>query len=411
MAIKLNSIPASVFDVKPDEMGGNRERADIVACGRLLMAERNGRDLNALRILEKRPSEYTARLDDASYQATNENTKRKMVLFAAKMAAAQTGEDAPATYEEFLRVQRRFMGDKLFLKVLAGIIRDIVTPVLPVVWSNGLDWLCETVSVPLGQTYEIDVASNDVFLFEDDSWGASRSKPSNTLYTYPITLNPTPRTAKVTIKWYQLVGNGADIGRFLNSIAAGMYNKIVALWAGAMSAAASNTTFVPSALSYNAFSNANWVSAVKRVAMVNGTSFRNVVAFGDLVALTHVLPTGNVNAASVNLDAALSTMLGQDYIRYGYLGEFMGARLMPIENVVVPGTQNTSIDELLPDDTVYFAATGGYKPVYLGIEDGTPIQIELDPRETADMTIDIITTVSLDAKPVVASKIAVMENV
>lgn len=411
MAIKLNSLPTAVFDVKPEEMSGNRERADIVACGRLLMAERNGRDLNAIRVLEKRPTEYTARLDDASYTATNENTKRKMVLFAAKMAAAQTGEDAPATYEDFMRNQRRFLSDKLFLKVLAGIIRDIVTPVLPAVWSNALDWLCETVSVPLGQTYEVDVASNFIPVFQDDSWGASRSKPAEMLYDSTITLNPTLRTAKFTIKWYQLVGNGADIGRFMNSIAAGMYSKIVALWNGAMTTAAASSVFIPTGLSYNSFSTANWVNAVKKTAMANNTSIRNILAFGDLTALSHVLPTGNVNAASVNLDAALATMLGQDFVRYGFLGEFMGARIMPIDNVVVPGTQNSAVTELLPTDTVYFAAMGGYKPVYLGIEDGTPIQIELDPSETADMTIDIITSVSLDAKPVVASKIGVMTNV
>lgn len=411
MAIKLNSIPSTVFDVRPDEMGGNRERADIVACGRLLMAERNGRDVNALRSFEQKPAEYSVRLDDAAYTATNENTKRKMVLFAAKMSAAQTGEDAPATYEDFLRNQRRFLSDKLFLKVLAGIIRDIVTPVLPVVWSNGLDWLCETVNVPLGQTYEIDVQSNQIMMFQDDSWGASRSKPAETLYAHTLTLNPTLRTAKVSIKWYQLVGNNADMGRFMNSIAAGMYNKIVALWNGAMTTGINSTFFMPSGLQFTTNTSGNWVNAIKKTAMVNGTSIRNIVAFGDLTALSKVLPSGNVNAASVNLDAALSTMLGQDYVRYGYLGEYMGARLMPIENVVIPGTQNTTVDELLATDTIYFAAMGAYKPVYLGIEEGTPITIELDPSQTADMTIDVITSVSLDAKPVMASKIGVMTNV
>lgn len=408
MAIKLNSLPSTVFDVKPEEMSGSRERADIVACGRLLMAERNGRDTNALRILEKKPAEYTARLDENSYAATNENTKRKMMLFAAKMAAAQTGEDAPATYEEFQRMQRRYLSDKLFLKVLSGIIRDIVTPVLPAVFSNALDWLCETVSVPLGQTYEIDVASNDFFVFDDDSWGASRSKPSQTLYAHTITLNPRPRTAKATIKWYQLVGNGADLGAFFNAIAAGMYNKIVALWNKAMIAGVSNSFFMPTGLVFTGLSNPNWVSALKAVAMSNNTSIRNIVAFGDITDLSQVLPTGNVNAASVNLDAALSTMLGAEYIRYGYLGEFMGARLMPIDDVIFPGTQNDSVEGILTTGAIFFAAINGYKPVYLGMEDGTPIQIELSPSETADMTIDIITTVSLEAKPVMASKIGVM---
>lgn len=88
------------------------------------------------------------------------------------------------------------MKNDVFLRVLSGIVTDIVTPLLPVTMSNALDWIADTYNVPLGKTYELDVASNDVFLFEDDSWGASRSKPSNYLYSYPITLNPRLKTAR-----------------------------------------------------------------------------------------------------------------------------------------------------------------------------------------------------------------------
>ena len=62
-------------------------------------------------------------------------------------------------------------------------------------------------TVPIGQTKELDIMSNDIFLFEDDSWGASRSKPANTLFNKSVTLNPRLRTARVSVKWYQLVGN------------------------------------------------------------------------------------------------------------------------------------------------------------------------------------------------------------
>lgn len=274
-------------------------------------------------------------------------------------------------------------------------------------YSSALDWLAETVTVPLGQTYELDVMSNDIFVFQDDSWGASRSKPSNYLYSHPITLNPTLRTAKATIKWYQLVGNDADMGAFFNSISAGMYNKITALWNKAMQAAIGNQFYVPTAMTFTNTS-ANWVNAAKKVSMVNGTKYWNVVAFGDPSALTQALPSGNVNASSVNLDAALATMLGIDWTRYGYLGEYMGIRLMPVDNVIVPGTQNTTVTELLPSDQVWLFPMNGYKPIYIGMEEGTPITLELDPSQTADMTIDIMVSVSLDSVPVFGSKGAVI---
>ena len=404
--ITFNSIDRAKFNANSAEFNGvEKERADIVTAGRLLMMERNGRDYNAMRLLEKKSSDFTAILDDNTYAATNRNTKEKLFLYAAGRTCAVSGEIAPESYGDFLKNQKKFMSDSTFLKVLAGIIRDIVTPVLPVTMSNALGYLAETVNVPMGETYELDIASNDIFAFEDDSWGASRSKPSNYLYTKTTTLNPAPRTCKVTIKWYQMVGNDVDLGRFFNSIAAGMVSKITALVMKQMIAAASNSTFLPSNLKFTNTS-ANWVTAAARVAALNGTGYTNAVAIGHPSALNKVLPSGAVNLSSVNLDAALATMLGVEWARYGYLGDYMGVRLMPLVDSIVPGTQNTSMTSLVPADRIWMLAANGLKPVYVGIEDGTPIEIQLDPRETGDMTIDIITTMSIDCKGVFGSKLA-----
>ena len=404
--ITFNSIDRAKFNANSAEFNGvEKERADIVTAGRLLMMERNGRDYNAMRLLEKKSTDFTAILDDNTYAATNRNTKEKLFLYAAGRTCAVSGEIAPESYGDFLKNQKKFMSDSTFLKVLAGIIRDIVTPVLPVTMSNALGYLAETVNVPMGETYELDIASNDIFAFEDDSWGASRSKPSNYLYPKTTTLNPTPRTCKVTIKWYQMVGNDVDLGRFFNSIAAGMVSKITALVMKQMIAAASNSAFLPSNLKFTNTS-ANWVTAAARVAALNGTGYTNAVAIGHPSALNKVLPSGAVNLSSINLDAALATMLGVEWARYGYLGDYMGVRLMPLVDSIVPGTQNTSMTSLVPADRIWMLAANGLKPVYVGIEDGTPIEIQLDPRETGDMTIDIITTMSIDCKGVFGSKLA-----
>ena len=406
MSILFNSINQGIFNANSAEFQGvENERAEIVTVGRLLMTERNGRDYNAMRTLEKKTADYTPIFDQNTYAETNTTLKSKMMLYAAKRACAQTGEVAPSDYDSFLRNQKKFMKDSTFLKVLAGIIRDIITPVLPITMSNALDFLAETVSVPMGETYELDVASNDIFVFEDDSWGASRSKPANYLYSKTFTLNPTPRTARAVVKWYQLVGNNVDLGRFFNSIAAGMVSKITALVMAQMAAASSNTVFLPSNLKFTNTS-ANWVTAASRVAALNGTAYTNAIAIGHPTALNKVLPSGAVNLSSVNLDAALATMLGVEWARYGYLGDYMGVRLMPLLDSIVPGTQNTSITSLVPTDKVWVMASNALKPVYIGMEEGTPIEVQLDPRETADMTIDLMTTISLDVKGVFGSKIA-----
>lgn len=404
--ITFNSIDRAKFNSNSAEFNGvEKERADIVTAGRLLMMERNGKDTNAMRLLEQKTADYSPILDENKYAETNRNTKEKMFLYAAARTCAVSGEIAPASYGDFLKNQKKFMKDQTFLKVLAGIIRDVVTPVLPVTMSNALGYLAETVNVPLGETYELDIASNDIFAFEDDSWGASRSKPSNYLYTKTTTLNPTPRTCKVTIKWYQMVGNDVDLGRFFNSIAAGMVSKITALVMAQMSAAASNSVLLPSNLQFTNTS-ANWVTAAARVSALNGTGYTNAIAIGHPSALNKVLPSGAVNLSSINLDAALATMLGVEWARYGYLGDYMGVRLMPLVDAIVPGTQNTTMTSLVPTDRIWMLASNGLKPVYIGMEDGTPIEIQLDPRETGDMTIDIITTMSIDAKAVFGSRLA-----
>lgn len=405
--IRLNNLSSGIFAVNAAEFGGSQERADIVAVGRLLMAERAGRTSNSIRALRKEEADYTCRIDDNKYSELNEQLKSKMFLYAAKMACNQTGAAAPATYSDFLKGQRLYMNDGTFLKVLSGIFTEVVTPILPASMSNALDYLCEAVFPGIGETYEVEVESNDVFVFEDDSHGAARSKPANRLYSKSLTLNPRPKTAKTSCKWYQLISNNADLGRYFNSIAAGLHNKIVALWNAAMVAGAGNTMYVPSGLVFAQYSTANFISAVKKVKAVNGGN-GSVICFGDLAALAKVVPSGVVNAANVNLDAALAMRLGPEYARSGYLTGYCGAQLMAIDQAIVPGTQNSTVSEMLPTDVLYFGLSNGHRPVYLAMEDGFPVEVTLSPDETADRSIDIIVTCSLDAVPVFSTKIAKM---
>lgn len=412
MSIKLNSINPAVYDQNAHEFTGvEKERAFLVTCGRLLMRERLGRDETKLLLLQNKPSDFTAMLGDGkdgeSYAQTNRNLQEKLLLFCAKRCCAISGEVPPADIAEFRKNQRKFMQDTTFLKLLAGIVQETITPMLPAVMSSGLGWLAESVNVPIGQTRELDIMSNDIFLFEEDSWGASRSKPANTLYNKSVTLNPRLRTARASMKWYQLIGNDADMGRFYNAIAAGMYSKITAMWSKELLAMSSNTAMIPANLNFTNTS-ANWVTAAEKVAMVNGTRYRNVIAVGRPSALTKALPSGVVNASTVNLDAALSTMLGVEWARYGFLGEYMGINLMPIDTAIVPGTQNTTLLDLVPANKIWLTAIGGYKPIYLGFEEGTPITLELTPDQTADMSIDVVVSMSIDVKSVAATKLALI---
>lgn len=407
--ILLSSLSSDLFKA-PAHDGGTVTREDIVGTGRILMAEAAGKKVNALRLAEKKPADYAFRLADGKYNEINDGLKKNMMMFCAKIVAEQNGENPPADYAEFQQNQRKYMGDAGFLRVLSGIIRDIVSPVLPACMSNGLSWLCETVTVPVGQTRTIEIGSNDIFVFEDSSRGARRSRAKNRLYSSEVTINPTMREATATWKWHQLIGNNADLGALFASMYAGLYNKVVALWNQAMVNAKNDASLFPAGMKFTTYSDSNLLKAVKAVQKANG-GLKNVVGFGDIEALSKVLPTGNVNGASVNLDAALTEMLGGEYGRYGYVGERMGCRFMPIDNVVVPGTQNTTVSDLMDSNIIYFSAVGAHKPVYLGIEEGTPVTVTLMPSETDNASVDITVGVSMVAVPVFGSKLAMMQPV
>ena len=399
-SLKLNNAPASLFIGSSSD-----ERKDLVAGGRLLLSEAHGR-----KAAEVRGEKFETRLNDAKYQETNEKLTQRTMLFCAKIAATAKGEDAPADYAEFLKGGRKWASDPNFLRCLQGITSEVIAPLLPYTTSNALGALAFVDKVGIGQTYEVNVLSNDIFLFQDSSWGASRSVPKNSLYSKSITINPKPRSAAAKVKWYQLVGNeqgGADIGRYYLALAGGSNNKILALWNGAMTTGVSNAAFVPTYLKKSGYNTANWIALAKAVSQANGLPRESIIAYGDWAALSKVLPSGTAQ------DAALTYGLGPDWFSKGFLGTCMGVPLAPLQNTYVAGQVNlASPTEMLSASTIYMLprAGEGFAPVYIIFEDD-PIVLEMSPDQTADMTIDINMTISVEAKGVFGSKIGVMSSI
>lgn len=399
-SLKLNNAPASLFIGSSSD-----ERKDLVAGGRLLLSEAHGR-----KAAEVRGEKFETRLNDAKYQETNEKLTQRTMLFCAKIAAAAKGEDAPADYAEFLKGGRKWASDPNFLRCLQGITSEVIAPLLPYTTSNALGALAFVDKVGIGQTYEVNVLSNDIFLFQDSAWGASRSVPKNYLYSKSIAINPKPRTAAAKIKWYQLVGNeqgGADIGRYYLALAGGSNNKILALWNAAMTAGVSNAAFVPSYLKKTGYSTANWIALAKAVSQANGLPRESIIAYGDWAALSKVLPFGTAQ------DAALTMQLGNEWFSKGFMGTCMGVPLAPIQNAYVAGTVNSALPtEMLSASTIYMLprAGEGFAPVYIIFEDD-PIVLEMTPEQTGDMTIDVNMTISVEAKGVFSGKVGCISSI
>lgn len=398
--LSLNSISPAVFNTN-----GTEERADIVAMGRTIFYEHAAKGKNALLAANGQGGTAQRMTTDKGYRQLNEQFQQKSLLYAAKICCAQTGENAPENWESFKRDGGRFYGNAAFYRVLQGIYQEIIIPILPAVYSEAVAMFADTVEVDFGTTYAISIGSNDIPIFQDSSWGASRSVPRNRFYSRDYALNPQPKSCWITAKWIQLVGNNMDFGVFFANIAAGMYAKTMGMWNQALTLAKADTTLIPANMNYT-FNNVNWVTAANKVASLNATRISNVFATGGAVALSKVLPTQVTGSTNVNMDAAIATLLGADYTRSGYLGEFMAVRLLPLMDVIIPGTQNTAPETMLSTTDVYMMAGNGRKPMTIGYTAGTPITIEMDPTKTADFEIGMNVTIAIDTVATFSSKMA-----
>ena len=407
--LTLNSISPSVFKVNASEVAdGSATRATIVSAGRTLAYEHARKGQKALyAVLKKADDSASAMLTSEQYKAMNERFQAEHLLYAARKVCEFTGEKAPENFDEFKSMGQKFYGDSHFYKVLQGIYQEIITPILPRVYSEAVDVFADTVEVGFGETYAVSINSNDIPIFQDSAWGAAMSAPRNEFYAKDYVLNPKPRTAAIKMKWMQLVSNGIDFGAFFANLTAGMYAKTMGLWNAAMTAAASNTALIPSALQVT-FSAQNWVTLANKIAALNATIISNTIGFGSAVALSKVLPTEVTGATNVNMDAAIAMLLGADYVRAGYLGEYMATRLMPLTDVIIPGTQNTNPTTMLPNNKVWMMAANGRKPMTIGYNSGTPITIDITPERTADFTMNFVMTMAIDSVLTVPSKMGIV---
>ena len=409
MKLNMNSINPSVFKVSAAETADNTNaRANIVGTGRMLAYEYARKGANAVRAaLGMKDNEVASIMDAAKYKEANAKFQQAHLLYAARQADAVMGKTGPKDFDEFKRHGQNYCNNSLFLKVLMGIYQEVLTPILPRVYSEAVSIFADTYEVGFGETQQISIGSNDIVIFSDSAWGASRSVPRNRFYSKDYTLNPQPKTAQINAKWTQLVGNNVDFGQFFANISAGMYAKTMGMWNAAMTAAISDTSLVPSNLSVT-FDTQNWVKLANRLSAVNNTPISNMIAFGSYPALAQVLPTDVTGSTNVNMDAAIATLLGADYARAGYLGEYMAVRLMPLQDVIIPGTQNTTVSTMLSDSLIYMMAGNGRRPMAIAYNSDVPITLEVDPSKSGDMELAVNITTALDLVAIFADHVGVI---
>lgn len=418
--LRLNSIQRSVFEAKDAQNYSVKlnsaegasaktiKRRDIVATGRLVACEFIGNLINNDKnAIEK----YNSKLKGVTYEDLSRAHTEKKLLFCAAQVSNILGKEAPKTMDE-LRANESLMRNNLFLQVMAAIDVDVLTPIFFDVFTDVGMGLMQLEPVGVGRTKQIDIRSNDVFLWEDSSWGSGRSTSKNYLYQKTITLTPKVFSTNATIKWYQDVVSG-DAGRYYAAIMLGLYNKMYAMVIKAMKNATTGNTYIPAGLTSETYSTQNWIAITDLVAAANGVSVNNLMAIGTRSALSNLLPVDGTGGAMTGLQYGL----GEAWFYNGYLPKAGGVDLFPVSPVIVPGTQNSTLDTIDTGNDIYILAKGLYRPLYGVYMEGTPITLTATPggadgaQGTADFTIDINVGAMFDIKPVFASKVGKVTSV
>ena len=406
--LSFNSISTNILKINSADLKDvSKERATLIAKGRTLAYEYAARGKDAIAKAIKANTEAPHVLNATQYNQLNAQFQQEHLMYAAKKGCEFAGLNAPSSYEEFKANAATFYKNSAFLATLQAIHQEVITPILPAVYSEAVSQFADVVEVGFGETYSIAIDSNDIPIFQDSSWGAARSVPRNTLYSKEYTLNPQPKTAELSFKFMQLLGTGMDFGKYFANIIAGVYAKTMGMWKAMMDKAVQNTSLVPSGLNYT-FNTQNWMSAANKVSALNHTTISNLIATGGAIALSKVLPVDVAGASNVNMDAAIASMLGSEYVRSGYIGEFMAVRLLPMVDAIAPGTQNTTVETMLDQTRIYMMASSGRKPLTIGISKAVPLTLAYEASETSDFTIGVNLTIALDAVATFASKMAVI---
>lgn len=413
--LKLNSLSNNLFEynrendakvviTNSDGSSNTISRNSVVASGRLVLTEKMGRNLSFAG--EKYESRLKAR--GIEYRDAMEAHRNNLLLFCAARANAEVGKEAPTTVKEVKENALAYSKNDTFIKTLMSITSDVITPLFADTYSDiGARGLVSFVNVPLGGTFQLDVKSNDTFIFEDSSWGASRSTSKNYLYGKTLTFNPKPYSCNATIKFYQDLVTG-DVGDYYASIMRGLWNKVYALAINSFTAGAADPRYIPSGLIAASYTTENFIRIKELVAAANGVATADLIAIGGAVPLSKILPVDGLGGAITGLQYGL----GEKWFEQGYLPMAAEIQLMKIPPVIVAGTQNTTVQTIDLGDDIYIIAraNNGYAPVVGAMAEGSPITLERGAESTADFTIDINITLVADIKAIFASKVGVIQG-
>lgn len=268
------------------------------------------------------------------------------------------------------------------------VIAEVVNVIVPTVASKAYSrFLAEVKQVGWGDTPRFIVRSNDLFQVNEIAEGINRGV-LQPIYDTEITVDTKTTEIATSIDWYAVAAGVFEWGDFGYRAGRSYEGYIMLKIIAAMTAA---TSSLGAAYSVAGIDTENWTNIVDRVSSANNGGA--VYGIGTLAALNQIIPE----------TVGLQYGLGQEVAKEGYLDKYLGVRLIPIDQVTVPGTINSTAKLAIPTNIVYVVAADMYKPVKIVLEGNTTV-LEDSATENADKTYNIRIQMKIGVSAITGSK-------
>lgn len=238
-----------------------------------------------------------------------------------------------------------------------------------------------------GDTARFPISSNDLFKVNEIAEGIHRGT-LQPIYNKEVTVNCGTIEIATSVDWYAVASGNFDWGQFAFRMGRS-YDGYIML--KAIAAMTSATTSMGAAYSVAGVTSDLWSKVTERVSAANGGSA--VYGIGTLGALNQVMPS----------TVGLQYGLGEEMTKTGYLDRYLGVGLIPIDQVIVPGTVNTTAQLAVPANKIFIVGAEGYKPVKVVIE-GNSTYVEADPTQNSDKTYGVSIQLKVGVAAICGSK-------
>lgn len=330
---------------------------------------------------------------DSDYDAKNIVLCNAMAKYAiadtkfasriANLPEEEQGEAARKLFTEGM-VRNNPVVRSNFELVLAQVVNAIIPEVNNDIFSR---FIAEIRQVGFGDTAVFRLESNDLFAVKEIAEGV-RDTVSQPMYDDEITVHGKPVQIQSHIDWYPFAAGRFDMGYYAVKVARSFAAYI---FLKAVKGLASATTLYGAAYQINGVSANDWTELAEKVRAANGGM--GVIAIGTRSALSQVTLNGNFQVE-----------IGEEMNKVGYLDQFQGIPLIAIDNVLVPGTTNSTAELALGGDRIWMIPAAGDKPVKIVFE-GNQISVSEDPKETTDVRLGLITNLRVGVEAVIGSKV------